>query len=67
MLICFHVNDIAILLDRVASQVILGVPRPRAQSFLDGLLQGCFGLVVDTFVTPARQLILQTQARVEGA
>lgn len=25
-------------------QVILGVPRPRAQSFLDGILQGFFGL-----------------------
>jgi hypothetical protein len=28
----------------VARQVILGVPRPRAQSFLDGILQGFFGL-----------------------
>ena len=27
-----------------ARQVILGVPRPRAQSFLDGILQGFFGL-----------------------
>lgn len=42
-------------------QVILGVPRPRAQSFLDGILQGFFGLVVDTFLTPMRQLVLQTQ------
>ncbi len=25
-------------------KVILGVPRPRAQSFLDGILQGFFGL-----------------------
>lgn len=42
-------------------QVILGVPRPRAQSFLDGILQGFYGLVVDTFLTPMRQLVLQTQ------
>ncbi|CAK9103948.1 unnamed protein product [Durusdinium trenchii] len=42
-------------------QVILGVPRPRAQSFLDGIVQGFFGLIVDTFLTPMRQLVLQTQ------
>ncbi|CAE7613302.1 unnamed protein product [Symbiodinium natans] len=42
-------------------QLILGVPRPRAQSFLDGILQGFAGLVVDTFLTPARQMVLQTQ------
>eukprot|EP00439_Symbiodinium_sp_Y106_P022261 s449_g2.t1 len=43
-------------------QLILGVPRPRAQSFLDGILLGFAGLVIDTFLTPARQLVLQTQA-----
>jgi len=42
-------------------QLILGVPRPRAQSFLDGILLGFAGLVIDTFLTPARQLVLQTQ------
>ncbi|CAJ1458983.1 unnamed protein product [Effrenium voratum] len=50
-----------VLILNIIRQVILGVPRRRAQGFMDGILQGFSGLVVDSTLTPVRQLLLQTQ------
>jgi hypothetical protein len=50
-----------VLLLNMIRQLVLGLPRARANSLLDGLALGFRGLILDTFFTPTRQLVLQTQ------
>lgn len=51
----------AVLIFNGFRQMILGTARPRAQSLLDGFVLGVQGLMLDTFVTPFQQLVVQTQ------